>query len=434
MKTYLQSIRCSVLLLFLLLVTLQTSQADLKSFLAKPEPAYKWEKVSEQKMEGGTVYELHMVSQTWKDSNWEHKIQIFRPDKVEHPDYCALYNTGGNGSNENTAMGMELAKRSGVTYAIMFGNPKQPLYGGKTEDALIVYTWQQYFLTGDDTWPLHFPMAKAVLKAMDSIQAFTKEAGQPAIEHFIVTGASKRGWTTWLVGASQDARVAAIAPMVIDVLNVQKQMEHQLEHYGQPSEEVGDYTAGGMMKAINTPRGKQLMALEDPYSYRDILTLPKLIILGTNDPYWSQDSLNLYWDDLKGPKWVTYTPNSGHGLDDRPHVYSTLSAFIRMIAGHKKFPKMDWSYAETPDGVELTIKSDMTPKSARIFHNAAPTRDFRKFKNWTSDPITVSGKTATGYTTSPKEGWVATFGEVTYEIDGQPYTLSTQIRLLPAKK
>lgn len=416
------------------LLAARGASADLKSFLAKPEPAYKWEKRGEQKMEGGTMYDLHLVSQTWKNGPWEHRLVLLKPDKVTHPEFCALHNTGGNGSERDFQTWMTVAQRTGTLFAVLYNIPNQPLYGGKTEDALIVYTWQQFMLTGDADWPLHFPMAKAVIKAMDALQEFAKSENLPAITGFLVNGASKRGWTTWLVGASQDPRVKAIAPMVIDVLNVAKQIPHQLESFGKASEQIGDYSSGGMLTALNSPRGKQLLALEDPYSYLDKLTLPKLLILGTNDRYWAQDALNLYWDDLKGPKWVSYTPNSGHGLEDREHVYKTLAAFIRATAAHKLLPTQTWSYADTADGASLTIKTNGKPVAARFFYNTAPTLDFRDFKNWTSVPMDLNGSTATGTMEAPKEGFKACYGEVTYELDGQPYTLSTQLRILPAKK
>jgi len=41
------------------------------------------------------------------------------------------------------------------------------------------------------------------------------------IENFLVSGASKRGWTAWLVGCV-DKRAIAIAPIVMDMLNFQK--------------------------------------------------------------------------------------------------------------------------------------------------------------------------------------------------------------------
>src|SRR5262249_30488950 len=151
-------------------------------------------------------------------------------------------NTGGNGSNQETTVGTMIAKQSGGTVAFLFGIPKQPLYGGKTEDALVVYTWQKFLETGDESWPLHFPMAKSCLKAMDAIQEFAKSEKWEPINDFLVSGASKRGWTTWLVGASKDKRVKAIAPMVIDTLNVAVQIPHQLEAFGKPSEQVDDYT------------------------------------------------------------------------------------------------------------------------------------------------------------------------------------------------
>ncbi len=408
-----------------------SARADLKSYLAKPEPAFKWEKRGEKHENGVTIYDMHYTSQTWQGMNWEHRLMIFRPDENETPHFCMIYNTGGNGGGaENTMMGTLLAKRTKMTYAIVFNSPNQPLYGGKTEDALIVYTWQKYMETGDESWPLHFPMAKGVIKGMDVVQEFAKSEKMPDIDSFIVHGASKRGWTTWLVGASQDKRVKAIAPMVIDTLNVIKQMPHQLEAFGgKPSEQIGDYSAGGMLTMLNSPRGKRLMELEDPISYKDILTLPKLIILGTNDRYWAQDALNLYWDDLKGPKWVTYTPNSGHGLEDREHVFATLSSYGRMIAGGKKWPKMTWGYQPESEGTKLSVNSDTKLVGFRLYHASAPTQDLRDAK-WSFEEIAPTGKTATATWKSPESGYTAVFGEAIYELEGQKYSISTQVRIL----
>ena len=39
------------------------------------------------------------------------------------------------------------------------------------------------------------------------------------VDEFTVTGASKRGWTTWTIGAV-DKRVKAMAPLVLDCLNM----------------------------------------------------------------------------------------------------------------------------------------------------------------------------------------------------------------------
>lgn len=428
--------------LFLLLMlaaglfsTTPAARADFYDYLRKPEPVYKWELKTTIPGDDVTVYDIHLVSQTWQGNVWEHRLHIFRPKELKHSNFCTLLNTGGRGNNEETRVGSMIAKQYGGTVAFLYGVPMQPLYGGKTEDALVVYTWQKFMETGDESWPLHFPMAKSVIKAMDAVQEFAKEQKWEGINDFLITGASKRGWTTWLVGASKDKRVKAIAPMVIDTLNLSAQIPHQLEAFGKASEQIEDYSSTGMLEALNTEKGKRLMQLEDPYSYREVLTLPKLIINGTNDRYWAQDALNLYWDGLKGPKWILYTPNTGHGLDkgDFPRVLNSLSGFANAIASKTELPKMKWEYKSSPNGVtQLHMSGSVKPKSARLFHTTAPTKDFRDSK-WTYTELTVSGNGFVGDLTKPSEGYAASYGEATYEIGGKTFTLCTQIKIEGAK-
>jgi PhoPQ-activated pathogenicity-related protein len=429
MKQWIQLLCATMVVLAL---TGARASADLDSYLKRPEPDYKWEKIGEKEAEGCKVYDLHMVSQVWQGITWEHHVEIFKPDNLKHPEFCAIYNTGGNGSlTKPGEMGVELSKATGCLFCIMWNNPKQPLYGGKTEDALIVHTWRRFLTTGDESWPLHFPMAKAVLKTIDTVQAFAKSENWKPVTSFLTCGASKRGWTTWLTGASRDPRIKAIAPMVIDTLNLPVQFPHMLAVYGSPSVEISDYGVLHMSEVMSTPRGRRLVELEDPYSYRDRLTLPKLIILGTNDPYWTQDALNNYWDALIGPKWVTYTPNSAHNLKgELAHAYATLAAFIARTADHVAWPQLRWRYTKTATGVDLVLTSDIPMQSARLFQNHSDTTDFREQYHWTNQPMQGKGKTYRAHFDAPADGNEAIFGEASYTVDGHEFTLSSQIYVL----
>jgi PhoPQ-activated pathogenicity-related protein len=263
---------------------------------------------------------------------------------------------------------------------------------------------------------------------MDALQAF-----RPELKRFMITGASKRGWTTWLAGASGDRRIAGIAPMVIDILNLPAQIPHQLAMYGKPSEQVGDYTAVGFDRILLQPQGKELVRLVDAYSYRDVLTLPKLIVLGTNDRYWTQDALNLYWDGLKGSKSVLYLPNSGHEMKDTGRLLSTLTAFARTLAAKTSWPKPTWKYALSGRRADLTIHSDVPLKSARLFRCTSPTTDFRD-STWNADDMLVESGTAKASFEAPSAGYAAIYGEMTYELEtGRTFTLSTQMQIVGHK-
>ncbi len=407
------------------------SNAGLDEYVKKPDPSYAWKYVETKDFPDDVkVHQLSLTSQTWKDIVWTHVVSIIEPKVQLHPDAAVLYITGGKiGDSQrqgDLAVGFAIAKNTKSRVVVLPQVPNQPLLGNKTEDTLIAETFVRYLDTRDEEWPLLFPMVKSAIRAMDAAQAFAKEKNAP-IERFVVTGASKRGWTTWLTGAS-DPRVKAIAPMVIPTLNFPAQNAHQLENFGKFSEQVGDYTARGLMDRFELPERNRLWHMVDPLSYRDRLTMPKFQINGTNDPYWTLDSMNIYWDELKGPSYVVYLPNAGHGLDkNREYATQAIGAIYHNAIGGMAMPQLSWKHGDTDSGaLLLTVTSHPAPKSAQLWTATSPTLDFRK-SPWTASPL-KAGTTMAGDVKLPKSGNVALLADLEYEIDGYVFHMSTQVR------
>jgi PhoPQ-activated pathogenicity-related protein len=414
------------------------SSADLEGYVRKPEAEFGWklkEKIQSQQS-GDRIYDLHFVSQTWQEITWQHQLQVYQPRNVAPNSTLFLWVTGGSARPAYVSLGLELARKINAPVAILYHIPNQPLLESKlSEDDLIAETFVRYLKTKDENWPLLLPMVKSVVKAMDVLQAFGKREWDAPIDSFIVSGASKRGWTTWLTAAI-DRRVRAIAPVVIDTLNIRAQMPRQLKAFGAYSARLTPYTSRGLVPIPETPEGRRLLSMVDPWEYRERLALPKLIVNGTNDFYWATDALNLYWNELSGNKWVVYVPNAGHDLrrQDKPEpdqltdLVSSLAAFARHQISGRSMPKLAWKH-ETVDGkLRLTIDATPAPMGARLWVAETQTEDFRTAK-WREQAATLSNGVIIGEVTPPEKGHIAFYGELDYEIDGLKYHLSTQVRM-----
>ena len=412
------------------------ARADLLEYVKKPDPSFEWKLKEKIAHPAGDVYDLHLVSQTWQKIKWEHQLQIYVPKGVKPTETIVLWNQGGKSSPTSILVGMEMAKKANAPVAFLYGIPNQPLFEGKLkEDALIAETFVQYLKTGDGDWPLLFPMVKSLVKAMDAIQAFARQEWNFIVRFFLVTGGSKRGWTTWLTAAA-DTRVKAIAPCVIDTLNMQAQLPHQLKSYGRYSEMIDDYVKRDLVPMPKTERAKKLWSMVDPWVYRDKITIPTMIINGANDPYWTVDALNLYWDDLKSPRWVCYVPNAGHNLmQDKinpTRVANTLGAFARHQIHGVKMPQLTWKHDDAEGKPRLTMKSDPMPKAARLWVADADKRDFRK-STWKAAAATINKESIIGIIDAPNGTNRVFYGEAEYQIDGMTFYLSTQVRVLEKK-
>ncbi|MGI5820390.1 MAG: PhoPQ-activated pathogenicity-related family protein [Armatimonadota bacterium] len=399
-------------------------------YVNAPDDSFAWEVAQEREMAGGTLTELKVTSQTWQELEWTHRVNVFMPPGCEDTSVALMMITGGSPEGQEMMLLASAAQMLGAPVVVLGDIPNQPLFGGLNEDALISYTFTKYLETGDMDWPLLFPMTKAAVRTMDAVEAFSAEAWGRPIERWITTGASKRGWTTWFTGAVVPERLKGIAPMVYDNLDLPAQMKHQIDAWGDYSPMIHDYTERGLPDLLATREGRALGAIVDPYTLRDRITIPKLTITGTNDPYWPLDAANLYWDGLRQPNYILYVPNGGHGLGDFERVINAQVGFFKACTGRVALPNPTWQFDDV-GYLRLTINPGDALPVVRVteFKAHSPTRDFRGAE-WTGRDAVEHRGTYIARALHPDEGYTALLGEIVYEVDGREFPLSTNVRII----
>ena len=106
---------------------------------------------------------------------------------------------------------------------------------------------------------------------------------------FIVGGASKRGFTTWAVGAV-DPRVMGIVPIVMDELNFVKNMHHHFRAYGGWSFALDDFYKMNITDMLDEPKFQEMQDTIDVYAFKDKLLMPKLVISASGDEFFILDN------------------------------------------------------------------------------------------------------------------------------------------------
>ena len=422
-------------------------ETALDRYVAKPDTNYTWRLLNKFPGQGQTTYVLEMISQAWLTTNevdqpiWKHWLTIVKPDKVSSSK-TLLFIAGGSKdrpapkSVDEKLAGIALATKS--VLAELRDVPNQPLLFNdqpkdRSEDAIIAYSWDKYIRTGDDKWPLRLPMTKSAVRAMDTVQAFcaSDDGGKTKIDSFVVSGASKRGWTTWTT-AIVDKRVVAIIPIVIDLLNIEPSFKHHYEAYGNWSPAVKDYTNMKLMDWIGRKEHHDLMTIEDPYEYRDRLTLPKFLINACGDQFFVLDSSQFYFDDLIGPKYLRYVPNADHSLRGSDALLTLLACYHAVLTD-AKLPNFSWKFEK--DGA-IRVAAKDKPAEVKLWQATNPsTRDFRLDVTgpiWTNTPLQGDSGTFIGKIEPPAKGWTAFMVELTYPNGGPaPFKFTTGVRVLP---
>ena len=428
-------------------------KTPLDAYVAKPDPAYKWELKATYPGDGQTTYVLEMTSQTWRSAAdvdrpvWTHWMTIVKPDAVKH-DKALLYIWQGDNTDPAPTKAQDrsirIAKETGSIVAEVGMVPNQPLHftdskdKARFEDDIIAYTRVKHFTTKDDEWLVRLAMVKAGVKAMDATQEFMKSdaGGALAINQFVVAGASKRGWTTWLIGAV-DERVIGIMPMVIDALNSEEITKHHFEVLGFFAPSLEDYVNHGLFPhKIGTPEYQAVLGIEDPYNYRnrDRLKIPKFLVNASGDQFFLPDNSRFYYADLPEEKRIRYVENAAHNLADSDAVDSMLAWYNSVITGGKR-PDFIWNKVDT-NGIAL--KPLDTPKEVRLWQAHNPkARDFRVEslgKAYTSTVLQPQPDgTYFAQVNPPTEGYTAFFVEVSFDsgLPSAPFKFTTEVSIIP---
>jgi len=479
---------------------------DLDAYVREPDPRFTFSQVGQPftlsigLLNAGTAYNLYMNSGSWRSNTdidvseydgitWKHNVTIVNPSNRVHDTAVLLVNGGSrfdaapNAADLSSVAAPEIALATGSPLVILDDVPAQPIsfvgdtLSDRTEDEIIAYSFDKFledfdanrplYPTAEDPWPVVQVMARAAVRAMDVAQDYSaNEIGDP-IEDFIVAGASKRGWTTWLTGIS-DCRVKAMAPIVIDLLNVDESMIHHrkslanqaLGTTGGFSDAIIDYTNLGIFQRLtvaNDAGAAALIQQVDPYEYRDRVVIPKLLLNASGDEFFLPDSAQFYIDDLVGETSISYIPNVGHSLGanafdigDNNSALFILTSWILGILQDVERPAINWAFPnDNTIVVNLDDPSGETPEVRLWSINDPNFRDFRKAytdsigRSWSSQLLSPQPDgTYVGNVADPVSGWTAYYIQVRFDSDAEPeinipgqpqpeYVFSTPIRVVP---
>ncbi|MDP3738592.1 MAG: PhoPQ-activated protein PqaA family protein [Hyphomonadaceae bacterium] len=430
----------------------QNPQNVLDSYIAKTDPSFAW-KV--EKTFAGPGYHgvvIDLTSQTWLTaaqtdrSVWKHWLTLTIPDQVSSNKAFLFIGGGSNGRAAPKGPSENMAKMAVDTNSVVaeLGQvPNQPMHFSdspnvdRTEDDIIAYLQARYDPVKNPEALVRLPMVKSGTSAMTAVQEFmaTPDGGARKIDGFVVSGGSKRGWTSWLVGL-EDKRVIGMIPIVINVLDIDATTKHHWMAMGYFSPALGDYVNHKLIPdQIGKPGLNAVNAIEDPLNYRGRprMKIPKFIINAVGDEYFPPDNTKFSYHLLPAKKQLRMLPNSKHSTQGTD-IGESMTAWYGAVINNKPIPEYSWTVRE--DGA-LVVKPGAKPSQVLLWQGTNPkARDFRvdSIGNaFTSSPLQAQPDgTYVANVDKPAAGFTAYFVEMTYPSGTKyPFKFTTEVYVKP---
>ncbi|CAH1257925.1 Hypp1928 [Branchiostoma lanceolatum] len=466
----------SVCLLCSLLVVIPAGvlTTPLDDYVNTPDSHYSYHEVLEWRLKGPgyTMYLLNMTSQQWLTDEdvdrpiWWHWLAVTVPDNITHPEAAFMFIDGDNNNQpESLPSHHDMSITATQMFAVSTGSiavtvkqvpnepilfKKDPLQKKRSEDSLLAYSWRHFLDYPDKPeWLIWSAMTKASVRAMDTVQDFAKKMTGSQPEKFLVSGASKRGWTTWLTGAV-DKRVFALAPIVFDLLNMHKNMHHYYRTFGGWPFAFGPFYDLNITGRLDDPNFEKMATIIDPLAYKDRLTMPKYVTGTGGDEFFLPDDSYFYWDQLEGENYRRWIPNAEHSCAG--HLISIvfgIRAFFFSILEDSPRPKLTWTRETGTKSGTITLQTNTKAMVVRSFHARTldgVRRDFRLINQppgekgpqphpvvWLPEDVKDMGNgTYVAEFDIPDVGWLAFFIQATFPAPhGTALEFTTEVHIIP---
>lgn len=307
--------------------------------------------------------------------------------------------------------------------------PSDPLKKHRSEDDLVAFSWAKYLNNTDKPeWIIFLPMVKSAVRAMDTIEEFIGtgiadtdfKSGtyQGNIKKWAVSGASKRGWATWLTAAAVPDRVMAMIPIVFDLLNFTSNVHHMFRNYGGWTWVMEPYVKENIMFKLDSPEMVEWNKISDPYAYLPRLTMPKLVVNTGMDEFFMPDDTHWWWKDLPEPKHFLMNPNTDHICATGVGVMiPAIGAFVKTVLNDNLAPEFTWTIDTAGTGNIVVNTTSEAPHSVYMWHATTCNGDRRDFRAVNLDSPCSCGIAVKGHCVNTKAIWHKT--KLT-EAAGQP--------------
>ncbi len=469
----------------------------LECFIKAEDNSYNYSQQNNHKENGLEVQKYLLNSQKWpqedkdiKSTIWQHRLTLYIPENLKYKTAMLYIGGGYNRTKDGKIIFsnspempdfINIARTNQAIVISLEDVPNQYLYINsslKKEDQIIAFTYKKViedpyknaYLAG------HLPMTKAIIKAMDAVQEILQKRNI-VIDDFMLVGASKRGWAAWL-SAISDKRVSALIPIVIDILNVQKNIKHicGYNHNNCPPA-LKDYQDAGIMNYLNTKNFENLMKIEDPFSYINLtkyneqFSIPKYIINASGDDFYAADSSKFYFKYLAGKNYIRFLPQAMHYMagntlsnifDNMTKINESLSNFFYFHLNKVHLPEVSWQFTNN----QIILNSSLLPTKVILWQaKNEQHRDFRcllSYDKWNffkkiflayiyklfsisksvcDVPFKSNNIEFTCHKdkncqinlqiNNPTDGWQASFIEIFYKINNKSFIVTTEMQVLP---